>query len=148
VKVSEAGSELALMRGFSPEQQHDFKLIGTIDHYAPGQHIPLDEETGSLIWLESGRVNVMYNGTVVDSIQDGEIWGEETFISANAAFTELIAQSEVQVRRFKRKRIIEFFTYQGEHLTNRYMINLYQSIYLKWRKSVHKLGLFSGFYKG
>lgn len=145
---AEPATDLALMRGFTPEQQQDFKLMGTIDHYAPGQHIPVDDETGSLIWVESGRINVMYNGSVVDSIQDGEIWGEETFISASAAFTELIAQSEVQIRRFKRKRIIEFFTYQDEHLTNRYMINLFQSIYLKWRKSVHKLGLFSGFYKG
>lgn len=144
----ETSSELALMRGFTHEQQLDFRMMGTIDHYAPGQHIPMDDETGSLIWLESGRINVMYNGTVVDSIQDGDIWGEETFISSNASFTELIAQSEVQLRRFKRKRIIEFFTYHGEHLTNRYMINLFQSIYLKWRKSVHKLGLFSGFYKG
>ncbi len=145
---TEPATDLALMRGFSPEQQNDFKLMGTIDHYAPGQHIPIDDETGSLIWVGNGRINVMYNGSVVDSIQDGEIWGEETFISASAAFTELIAQSEVQIRRFKRKRIIEFFTYQDEHLTNRYMINLFQSIYLKWRKSVHKLGLFSGFYKG
>lgn len=147
-QTSEPATELALMRGFSPEQQQDFKLMGTIDHYAPGQLIPIDDEMGSLIWVESGRINVMYNGSVVDSIQEGDIWGEETFISAGAAFTQLIAQSEVQLRRFKRKRIIEFFTYQDEHLTNRYMINLFQSIYLKWRKSVHKIGLFSGFYKG
>lgn len=144
----EKASDLVLMRGFSPEQQQDFKLMGMIDHYAPGAQIPLDEESGSLIWVESGRINVLYNGAVVDTIQEGEIWGEETFISSNAAFTELRALSEVQLRRFKRKRIIEFFTYHGENLTNRYMINLFHSIYLKWRKSVHKIGLYSGFYKG
>jgi CheY-like chemotaxis protein len=144
----ERSSDHVLMRGFTPEQQQDFKLIGMIHHYPPGQLIPLDDESGSLIWIESGRINVIYNGAVVDTIQEGDIWGEETFLNSNATFTQLKSQSEVQLRRFKRKRIIEFFTYNDENLTNRYMINLFHSIYLKWRKSVHKIGLFSGFYKG
>ncbi|MDP2173541.1 MAG: response regulator [Candidatus Cloacimonadaceae bacterium] len=134
-----------LLRGFSTEQQKDFRMIGTVNHYGPGDHIPLDEENGSMIWIESGRINVYHNKAIVDTIQEGEIWGEETFINPAAAFTRLIAQSEVQVRQFKRKRIIEFFTYNDEMVTKRYMINLIQSIYLKWRKSIYKIGLYSGF---
>lgn len=140
-------AESILLRGFSADQQRDFKLMGTLAHFAPGEHIPLDEEHGSMIWLESGRVNVYHNGAVVDTIHGGETWGEETFLSPKATFTNLTAQTEVQLRFFKRKRIMEFFTYHSESLSTKYMINLFQSIYIKWRESIYKLGLFSGFFE-
>jgi CheY-like chemotaxis protein len=144
--AAEQTAESILLRGFSPDQQREFKLMGTLAHFAPGERIPLDEEHGSMIWIESGRVNVYHNGAVVDTIHGGETWGEETFLSPKATFTNLTAQNEVQLRFFKRKRIMEFFTYHAESLSTKYMINLFQSIYIKWRESIYKLGLFSGFF--
>jgi len=144
-QTQEMTAEQILLRGFSTDQQREFKLMGTLAHFAPGEHIPLDEEHGSMIWIETGRVNVYHNGAVVDTIHGGETWGEETFLSPKATFTNLTAQTEVQLRFFKRKRLLEFFTYHAESLSTKYMINLFQSIYIKWRESIYKLGLFSGF---
>ncbi|MDZ4182501.1 MAG: response regulator, partial [Candidatus Cloacimonadaceae bacterium] len=145
VEAADKVTDQLLMRGFNSEQQMDFRLIGTVNHYHADDHIPLDDESGSMIWVESGRINVYHNNAVVDTIKEGEIWGEETFINPSATFTKLIAQTDVQIRQFKRKRIIEFFTYNDEMVTKRYMINLIQSIYMKWRKSIYKIGLYSGF---
>lgn len=141
-------SRIPLMKGFSQEQQQDFMQLGTIERYNFGESIPLKRDNGALIWLEKGRMNVMYKGAVVDILSEGEIWGEEGFVFPNALFTQLVAQSEIQVRRFKRHRIIEFFAYHGSELTNRYVINIFQSVYQKWRRSMHKIGIYSGYNQG
>ncbi len=144
----ESGSETGetpLLRGFNPEQQREFKMIGKIAQYKDGQEIPLGEEPGGMIWVESGRIAVYHNNALIDSLKPGEIWGEECFINTGAVFTKLRAQHDVQLRHFTRRGLIEFFTYQDETLTKRYMINLIQSIYMKWRRSIFRLGLYSGF---
>jgi len=140
----EKQSELLLLRGFTYEQAKDFKSMGTVVEYQYGDSI-LDEERGSMIFVENGRLNVYHNETVVETLTAGDVWGEETFLNPSAAFTNLKAQSEVHVRHFKRKKIMEFFTYNDETLTKRYMINLIQCMYMKWRRSIFRIGLYSGF---
>lgn len=141
----EKQSELLLLRGFTQEQASDFKNMGVVVEYQYGDTIPLDEDHGSLIFVESGRLSVFHNGAVVETLSSGDVWGEETFINPNATFTNLKAQSEVHLRHIKRKKIMEFFTYNDETLTKRYMINLIQCMYMKWRRSIFRIGLYSGF---
>ena len=143
--VQDKQSESLLLRGFTKEQARDFKNLGSVSEYQYGDAIPLDEETGSMIFVESGRLNVYHNGATVETLKEGDIWGEETFINPMAVFTILKAQSKVRVRHFRRKKILEFFTYHDETLTKRYMINLIQCLYIKWRRSIFRIGLYSGF---
>jgi CheY-like chemotaxis protein len=138
-------SELLLLRGFTLEQATDFKNLGIVEQYQYGDTIPLSDDKGSLIFIESGRLNVYHNGAVVETLKEGDIWGEETFINPASSFTVLKAQSEVQLRHFQRRKIMEFFTYNDETLTKRYMINLIQCMYMKWRRSIFRIGLYSGF---
>jgi len=145
LNIPEKYSEHLLLRGFTLEQAQDFRNLGSLGEYQYGDTIPLDEEHGSLIFVELGKLNVYHNGAVVESLKEGDIWGEETFISPGAVFTILKAQSEVHVRHYKRKKIIEFFTYNDETLTKRYMINLIQCMYIKWRRSLFRIGLYTGF---
>lgn len=145
LEISAELIDLLLLRGFSTQQQQDFRATGTTLQYLPGQNIPLTDDPGSMIWIESGRVTVMHNNTVVDTLKSGDIWGEETFINTNAIFTILTAKTESQIRHFSRKKLIEFFTYNDETLTKRYMINLIQCLYTKWRRAVYRIGLYSGF---
>lgn len=145
VPQSEKQSDMLLLRGFTYEQARDFKSMGSVVEYQYGDTISLDEEHGSMIFVENGRLNVYHNDTVVETLVAGDVWGEETFLNPNAAFTNLKAQSEVHVRHFKRKKIMEFFTYNEETLTKRYMINLIQCMYMKWRRSIFRIGLYSGF---
>jgi len=141
----EKQNDTLLLRGFTPEQVHEFRNLGVITTYQQGEAIPLDEETGSMIIIEDGWLNVMYNGTMVETLKAGDVWGEESFMNFNSIFTTLVAKNDVQLRHFKRKKIMEFFTYNDETLTKRYMINLIQCMYMKWRRSIFRIGLYSGF---
>ena len=141
----EKQSELLLLRGFTSEQTRDFKNLGVVQTYSYGDTIPLAEEKGSLVFVEGGKLNVYHNKAVVETLKEGDIWGEETFINPSSSFTVLKAQSEVQLRHFQRRKIMEFFTYNDETLTKRYMINLIQCMYMKWRRSMFRLELYSGF---
>ncbi|MDD4309899.1 MAG: response regulator [Candidatus Cloacimonetes bacterium] len=144
--TTEKQSELLLLRGFTMEQAADFKNMGTVMEYKFGDTIDLDDEHGPLIFVESGRLNVYYNGAMVETLKEGDVWGEESFMNFNATFTNLVAQSDVILRHFKSKKIKEFFTYNDEMLTYRYMINLIQCMYMKWRRSIYRIGLYSGFH--
>lgn len=144
-EISQELIDLLLLKGFTQEQRHDFQQVGTLIRYNPNEKVPLDEEHGTMIWVESGRISVQLNGSLVDTLRPGDLWGEETFIGTNAIFTELFVQTEAEVRHFSRKKMMEFFTYQNESLIKRFMINLIQCLYFKWRKSVIKIGLFSGY---
>jgi CheY-like chemotaxis protein len=143
--IAEKQSDMLLLRGFTYEQAKDFKSMGTVVEYQYGDTISLDEDRGSMIFVENGRLNVYHNDTVVETLAAGDVWGEESFLSPSDAFTNLKAQSEVHIRHFKRKKIMEFFTYNDETVTKRYMINVMQCMYMKWRRSIFRIGLYSGF---
>jgi DNA-binding response OmpR family regulator len=132
--------DLLLLKGFTPEQQSDFQQLGSVVTYNANDRVDRNENPGTMIWVESGRLSVLYNSNQIDTLRPGDIWGEETFIGTNSVFTELIAQTESQVRHFSRKRLMEFFTYSDESLIKRFMINLIQCIYFKWRKAITKIG--------
>jgi DNA-binding response OmpR family regulator len=132
--------DLLLLKGFTPEQQREFRHLGTLVTYNAGDKIARSETPGTMIWVESGRLSVMLNSNQIDTLRPGDIWGEESFIGNNSIITELNALTESQVRHFSRKRLLEFFTYSDESLIKRFMINLIQCMYFKWRKAVTKIG--------
>ncbi len=138
-------TDLLLLRGFTPEQQMDFRAVGTLNKYNAGDIIPQDNVAGPMLWIESGKIAVKYKNAMVETIKAGDIWGEESFITSNAVFTQLVTMEDAQVRHFNRGKLIEYFTYNDETLTKRYMINLVQCIYVKWRRAVYRIGIFSGF---
>jgi CheY-like chemotaxis protein len=138
-------SELSLLRGFAADDVQDFLACGTISSYSKGSQIPLTDELGSMVIVEDGSVNAYYNGALLETLKERDVWGEETFIYPNSVFSNLIAQSNVQIRHFKRKKLIEYFMYRDETLTKKYMINLIQCMYNKWRRSSFRIGLYSGF---
>ncbi len=135
--------EMLLLKGFSTEQIFSFKSIGTLKEYTNGSSIPLDKEDGCMIFIERGFVNVYYNTDLVDSLKEGDVWGEESFVNPQASFTALKANSDVLVRHFPRRRLIEYFTYNEKALTERYMLNLIQCMQVKWKRSIVRLSLSS-----
>jgi len=138
-------SDLSLLRGFGADDVRDFLACGTISSYSKGSQIPLTDELGSMIIMEDGSVNAYYNGALLETLKSRDVWGEETFIYPNSIFSNLIAQNNVQVRHFKRKKLLDYFMYRDETLTKKYMINLIQCMYNKWRRASFRIGLYSGF---
>ncbi|HPI25647.1 MAG TPA: hypothetical protein PLO57_04215, partial [Candidatus Cloacimonadota bacterium] len=135
--------DMLLLKGFSTEQIFSFKSMGTLKEYTNGSSIPLDKEDGCMIFIERGFVNVYYNTDLVDSLKEGDVWGEESFVNPQASFTALKANSDVLVRHFPRRRLIEYFTYNEKALTERYMLNLIQCMQVKWKRCIVRLSLSS-----
>ncbi len=136
--ISKELIDLLLLKGFSTNQQNEFAQLGDLVLYKTDEKIPLNDQIGTMIWVEAGRVSVLYGGNVVDTLRPGDIWGEETFIGTNTIYTELVVQADAQIRHFKRKKMLDYFAYHDESLIKRFMINLIQCLYFKWRKAITK----------
>jgi hypothetical protein len=72
-------------------------------------------------------------------LQKWDSSGEESFILTGSSFVTLRAETAVKVRHFDRKKILDFFAYKGEKLLKRFMINLVNSTFFKWRKAVQRI---------
>lgn len=136
--ISQELIDLLLLKGFSTNQQSEFAQLGDLVQYKTNEKIPLNDQTGTMIWVEAGRVSVLYGGNVVETLRPGDIWGEETFIGTNTIYTELVVQADTRIRHFKRKKLLDYFAYHDESLIKRFMINLIQCLYFKWRKAITK----------
>lgn len=128
-----------LLRGFTPDQQWDFRMVGKIRSYQLGDVVPVYDDSGSMVWVEQGKLLVYYNNVAVESLEEGDFWGEDAFVNASSLNTYLVAQDAVQLRHFSRKHLIEYFSYQDETLTKRYMINLINCLHLKWHRTIARL---------
>ncbi len=132
--------EPIILHGFSPEDKVDFMALGRIKKYEIGDDVPIgNEKSGSIIIIESGEVSVWLNNTTIDYLQKWDSSGEESFILTGSTFVTLRAETEVKVRHFDRKKILDFFAYKGEKLLKRFMINLVNSTFFKWRKAVQRI---------
>jgi DNA-binding response OmpR family regulator len=132
--------EPIILHGFNPDDKLDFMALGVSKKYEEGESIPIgDVKSGSILIVESGEVSMWMNNTIVDYLQKWDSCGEESFILAGSTFTTLRAESDVKVSHFERKQILEFFGYKGERLLKRFMINLINSTFFKWRKSLQRI---------
>ena len=132
--------EPIILRGFSPEDKVDFMALGRVKNYEIGDDIPIsNEKSGSIIIIENGEVSVWLNNTTIDYLQKWDSSGEESFILTGSTFVTLRAETAVKVRHFDRKKILDFFAYKGEKLLKRFMINLVNSTFFKWRKAVQRI---------
>lgn len=145
MEISKELIDLLLLKGFTQEQQAEFQNLGTLVQYKANEKVPLNEQLGTMIWVECGRISVQYNGNNVDTLRPGDLWGEETFIGSNSIFTELVVQADSAIRHFSRRKMMEYFAYHDESLIKRFMINLIQCLYFKWRKSITKIGQNPGY---
>ncbi len=136
--------EQTLLRGFSPDEQWDFRMIGNLRSYQEGEIVPLGDELSSLIWVEQGGCSAYLNGVLVESLAVGDHLGEETFVNPSTTPIQLLAKENCQIRHFSRKRLIDFFAYHDETLTKRYMINLIICLQLKWKRNLIRLSKNSG----
>ncbi|HPR17511.1 MAG TPA: response regulator [Candidatus Cloacimonadota bacterium] len=132
--------EPIILHGFSPEDKLDFMALGIVHKYESGDDIPLgQEDSGSILILESGEISMWLNNNIVDYLQKWDTCGEESFILAGSTFTKLRAETAVKLRHFDRKQLMDFFAFKGERLLKRFMINLINSAFFKWRKALQRI---------
>lgn len=132
--------EPIILHGFSPEEKVDFLNLGRLKKYEIGDDIPIDNDnSGSIVIIESGEVSVWYNNTTIDYLQKWDSAGEESFILTGSSIVTLRAESEVKIKHFDRKKLLDFFAYKGEILLKRFMINLVNSSNFKWRKAIQRI---------
>jgi len=129
-----------ILTGFSPEDKAEFYGLGKVRTYQPGENISLsDNKDGSILIIESGEISVWMSNSNFDYLKKYDSWGEESLILDNSMPSNLRAESEVVIRLFERKRILDFFSFKGEKLLKRFIINISSSVALKWRKSIQRI---------
>ena len=145
-KIVDAGTmtlnptEPMILNGFSAEDKAEFYGLGKVKSYQPGETIPLsDSDDGAIMMVEQGDVTVWMNNSNFDYLKKYDTWGEESIILAGGMAINLRAESVVIVRFFERKRILDFFSYKGDILLKRFIINITSSIALKWRKGIQRI---------
>lgn len=133
-------NEPAMLHGFTKEEKVDFLALGRARKFEAGQTIALDNENSdSIVLVESGEVSIWLSNTTVDYLRKNDTWAEENFILASSNFTTLRSETACQIRFFDRKKLLAFFAYKGERLMKRFMINLINCLFSKWRKSIQRI---------
>ncbi len=129
-----------ILNGFNQKDRDDFIELGNFRKYDLGMHIPISEEIeGQIILIEDGEVSVWLNNTIIDYLEKMDSFGEETLILKQPSITKLRAETLVKIRHFNRQKLLDFFSYKGEKLFKRFMINLINNSFYKWRKSVQRI---------
>ncbi|MCB5234008.1 MAG: response regulator [Candidatus Cloacimonetes bacterium] len=128
-----------LLRGFSAEQTTRLLGYGVLREYSRGSNIPSDKEEGSILFIERGRVGVFFQDAQIESLKEGDIWGEESFVAPKASFASLHAQEDSIVRHFSRKQLIEFLSTVDKNVIDNFMLNLMLCMHLKHRRCVAQL---------
>ena len=132
--------EPAMLRGFTKEEKDDFISLGRIHRFEAGQNITLDDvNLNSIILVESGELSVWLSNTSVDYLRKNDTWAEENFILASSFSPTLRTETACNIRFFDRNKLLDFFAYKGERLMKRFMINLINCIFSKWRKSIQRI---------
>jgi CRP-like cAMP-binding protein len=93
----------------------------------------------SIVIVESGEISVWLSNTSVDYLQKWDTWNEESFVINNPTSSVLRAETAVKIRFFERKKLLDFFAYKGEKLLKKFMINLINCLFIKWRKSIQRI---------
>ena len=129
-----------ILLGFNAEERAEFYSLGKVKMYQAGDIIALSEQKeGSMIIIESGEISVWMSNSNFDYLKKFDTWGEENIILESSMPVNLRAESPVTLRIFERKRILDFFSFKGEILLKRFIVNISSSVFLKWRKAVQRI---------
>ncbi len=132
--------EPIILHGFTAEEKAEFYSLGKVKTFQIGETIPLTESAnGSIMVIEAGEVSAWMSNSNFDFLKKYDSWGEESIILAGSIPVNLRAESPVTIRFFERKRILDFFSFKGEKLLKRFIINISSSLSLKWRKSIQRI---------
>ena len=133
-------TEPMILNGFSPEDKAEFYALGKVRTFNQGDPISLsDNQDGAIMIIEQGDVTVWMSNTNFEYLKKYDSWGEESIILAGHLAVNLRAESPVTVRFFERKRVLDFFSFKGPELLNRFVINISSSVALKWRKAIQRI---------
>lgn len=132
--------EPIILHGFSAEEKAEFYGLGKVKSFQVGEIIELsDNKNGSIMIIESGEISAWMSNSNFDYLKKFDSWGEESIILPGSIPVSLRAESPATIRFFERKRILDFFSFKGEKLLKRFIINISSSLSLKWRKSIQRI---------
>ena len=132
--------EPILLHGFNIDDKNDFLALGRIRKYEAGDNIPLtDKSLGEIVLIERGEASVWFNGKIIDYLQKWDFWGQESIVLSGTNITTLKAETDIKARHFDRKNLLEFFSYKGDKVLKRFLINLANSNFFRWRKSIQRI---------
>jgi len=123
-----------------PDEKTALLESGMVKNFREGEIIILNEENNSaLMMIETGEISVWLSNTTIDYLQKWDTWNEENFIMAASSDTRLRAETDTTVKFFSRSALLSFFAGKDERLLKRFIINLVNCNYLKWRKAAQRI---------
>jgi CheY-like chemotaxis protein len=139
-KTVSKGETRLLFHGLSPEIVNEMKSLGKIVKFNRGDPVVTKKSRiAHLFILTNGEISVWAEDVSIDYLRKGASWGEEEFLLENACFTDLRAETHVEICYFEKSDVMMFLQSKGEHLENKFMQNLTNSVYYKWRKAVQRI---------
>ena len=133
-------SKPQILFGFTPDQITEFYAMGTKKTYQIGEEIILSEtKDGSVIVIESGEVSVSMCDNTFEYLKKYDTWGEENITLETFMPVDLKAESLTEVIYFKRRDVLTFFNSKEDLLWKRFIINISNNIFIKWRKTIQRL---------
>lgn len=133
-------AEPVMLHGFSVEDKADFMALGRVKQFQAGESIPVgDSKEGAIAVIESGEASVWMSNTTIDYLKKYDTWGEESIILTGSIPVNLRAEGTVVIRFFERKKILDYFSYKGEKLLKRFIINISSGVFVKWRKAIQRI---------
>jgi CheY-like chemotaxis protein len=129
-----------LLNGFPARERQEFLSLGVTKKYNIGDSIPIrGDQPGSIILVEEGEISVWLNNTSIDYLRKADSWGEESFVLSDPLLSTLRVELPTKARHFTHEKLLEFFNYHETSLLNQFMVNIVNSIFYKWRKSVQRI---------
>ena len=89
--------------------------------------------------ISEGELSVWYNNTSIEYLTKGDTWGEEEILGENSIFTNLRAESDIELLFFKLDKILEILKENNE--LELFKSNITKSIYYKWIKSAQRIAM-------
>ena len=130
----------SVLFGFKKDEIDEFYKIGKKKTYEASEVITLSEKhDGSFIIIDSGEISVSMSGSNFDYLKKYDSWGEENIILESSMPVDLIAESKVVLHIFERRGILSFFSTKEDLLWKRFIINMSNQVFLKWRKTIQRL---------
>jgi len=124
-KVSARGNSKILFHGLPQTIIKKMTDLGKIKKFDRGESIVTSSNgIEHLLLISSGEVSVWSENISIDYLRKGDCWGEEEFLITNSGFTNLRAETPVEILYFLKDDLTSILKGEDEILEKKFRQNL------------------------
>ncbi len=122
-----AGERDLLFRDFTTAQRQAFLSLGVAQVH-PVQSVLLEETTtgSEMLFIDEGAVSVWVKNAKINELGPNSVVGVSALIEPHPRTARLVAETEVQTRRFGRSRVLQHLEQVSPALFHRFFVNAFE----------------------